>query len=171
MEPDKARRIAKAWKAWEAGKAKVDDSLVTALEAELAALLSDSAEVGLAFRGQEDRVTPGNKIEILVLALDGERLIWMHATQGGQTGKPLVEIGTVHLVSPMSVSVYTDHLEDEKGTYLKRNWTLKHGDVGYGNLSTFVSAGKALSSEAEGGDRVMRQVARKLGWPIPDRPT
>lgn len=162
MNSENARIIAKAWGTWQADEDEVNEMVVSALAAELTALLSESAETGLA------SAIGG---EVLVLALEGERLIQVRAAESGRTGRPFIATEAIHLVPGMTLQVYTDHLKDEDNEerhYLRRAWKLVPPNAKPIDLTTFAATDTPLSTYGESGDRLMQQVARKLGWPIPE---
>jgi hypothetical protein len=156
MERDKARKIANDWyeAAEEIGAPK---DLNNDLQRELCVLLSDEAQTGL---GRADD-------SLVVLALDGGRFLCIGVEPGEDDGHPITSARSIPLDPAPDLEVSGQHTEENNSLYLDRTWTVRSSSGEAIVVVTRVPVSQSFTKD-RGGEVLMKAMARKAGWPIPD---
>jgi hypothetical protein len=128
-----------------------------ALRQAVSEFVSDDAILGIGYQGEEP----------LILAIDGDHLLRL-APNGpkSEAGDTPILTSSISLKAPCRVDVESEIESGRRASHLVRTWTLADsvGDaVMIRTRKPYYTPGTA----DHGGDDVMSEVLRRLGWPVP----
>lgn len=152
MNPDRATEIANRWlELAEEFQPESDPSAAyRAIRTGAGELLSDEAKAGVACRDDA----------AVVIAIDGEGLVVMEPT--GEEDRGLVADATF---VPFAAVTSVDVTESARPAHLRRVWTVT---AGHRTLSVeTIKRRRTRLAPDPGGEPVMVEAARTMGWGIP----
>lgn len=159
MDRARARDLASEWIRAHGSVQPEIQGLYDWLEMELMSLLGDGALAGIG--RCDDRP--------VVLARDGDSLLVVDAVAVDDQIETRVERLSLAPTTGLTMASRLGPTQGAGAFRRRRSWTLRSGALA-ATLETTeaLTAGFAADRGPSSGELVMRDVARRLGWPIPD---